>query len=754
MLKADLGKRLRVVRDRIEEELGALFDGLVSASWDPAERKAVVSVRRPASEGDGPATTTTTADQLVSALSELGTLNGRTQTLVGRLVNDLFRPAFTSAATAKPCFSSFARSTSADGSLALFHLVQTEDDGRPPPASTADRAWRTEPSLLPALESLLDFLSTALPPLPTPGSNPPTAALSPSPSTKDLAALLVPKLIPLLVSDLLAPSLRTIVNEPASLPVFSKSAEAYADWERQATSGRSTELGSFAARVGPTWVRLRRADVLARARELVGGTIEGEERDDSWLERGRRNGWASWTWERETVLEPPAPAGPAEVAEPVAVHSEVVGESAPIVPEPPAAVDGADAGDDDWAFDDPIDVAGPSSPRQAATAPVAPPIEMAVAEDDGADDAWGFDEDDAPPAVPAALLALDDGDAEPDAWGFSGSDDDESRPIVLGKGAGQPREAKRLGKAKAKVGGGTTSSDFGGAPPPPGPTATAGSRSSSLSRIDTDGADSSSANASRTGSPGPAVRKGAMKLGKKTLNVPPVQSHDDEAHVAAMEIDERPSTPMDQPAPNAGPRTIVDRLRLSERVKPLFDLSRAVANDVKTLQSLRCAFRAIALGQPTSGSLTPTPYSVDRVPAGTLIEAPSALLQGVVPDVFSLYRALLPVAHQATIGSGPALAMQAVNDCDWLATQAETLFGPNDGSANRLRQAGQRWFADEVARREAAVQLILDGAFGFVDVGDEQRGADSEGAVADAVARIEELSSSWKVRSWVAVVEV
>lgn len=139
--------------------------------------------------------------------------------------------------------------------------------------------------------------------------------------------------------------------------------------------------------------------------------------------------------------------------------------------------------------------------------------------------------------------------------------------------------------------------------------------------------------------------------------------------------------------------------------------------------------------------------SVDRLPDGASDAPPSALLRNVIPDVFSLYRALLPVAHQAAISSGPALAMQAVNDCEWLATEAEALFGADDVSAGRLRSACRRWFADEVARREAAVQLILDGAFGFVDVGDEQRGFDSEGAVADAVARVEELSSSWKVRA-------
>lgn len=137
--------------------------------------------------------------------------------------------------------------------------------------------------------------------------------------------------------------------------------------------------------------------------------------------------------------------------------------------------------------------------------------------------------------------------------------------------------------------------------------------------------------------------------------------------------------------------------------------------------------------------------SVDRVPAGSSVEPPSVLLRSVIPDVFSLYRALLPVAHQAAIASGPALAMQAVNDCVWLATQAESLFGSGDASAERLRQAGQRRFTDEVARRVSGVQLILDGAFGFVDVGDEQRGADSESAVADAVARVEELSAAWKV---------
>lgn len=579
-LKADLSQRLRVVRDRIEEELGALFDGLVSASWDPTQRTGVVSVRRPATESG----TTTSAQRLADALSELGTLEGRTQTLVGRLVGDLFRPAF--AAAASLGVASFAKSTSADGSLALFHLVLAGKDGRPsPPATSAERTWQTGPDFLPALDSLLDFLSPALPPLPSSSSGSSTGTTIPP--FKNLAALLVPKLIPLIVSDLLNPSLRTIVSEPAFLPAFAASAQAYANWERQATSGRSTELSGFASRVGPTWVRLRRADVLARARELVGGTVEGEERDDSWLERGKRNGWASWTWERETVVEPPSPI---EVQEPtVAVDADTgVGSSSSVRPEAPSAV-ADDAGADDWAFDDPVDVAGPSWPRQTTSAPVIPSAKP-TAEDDGVDDAWGFDDDDdeAPPVstnLPA--LATDDDAAEPDAWGSSGSDDDAAKPIVLASRTQPPREAKRLGKTKAKLGG-ASSGDFGGSPPPAPPPATTASQSSSLSRIGAEQVDvDSSSGASRTGSPGPAARKGAMKLGKKALVAATLPSPDGEAE-AALAVDERPLTPTGRPVIAAGPRTVVDRLQLSERVQPLFELCRAIDDDVKTLQNLRC----------------------------------------------------------------------------------------------------------------------------------------------------------------------
>lgn len=160
------------------------------------------------------------------------------------------------------------------------------------------------------------------------------------------------------------------------------------------------------------------------------------------------------------------------------------------------------------------------------------------------------------------------------------------------------------------------------------------------------------------------------------------------------------------------------------------------------------------------------------MPAGSATSSPSLLLRKTVPAVFSLFRALLPVAHQAALVSSPALAMQAVNDCEWLAEQVQALFGPEDETGGLLRGAGDKWFQDELVRapplapapvllavfadrntrisrqirREAGVHLILDGAFSFVDCGDEQRASDCESAVADVVARIEELSFSWKVR--------
>lgn len=598
-LKADLVQRLRIVRDRIEEELGALWDGLVSASWDPARQSGVVSVHR-RGKGDA-ASAMVDVDRLVEALGELGTLEGRTKTLVDRLINDLFRPAFASAAGGSSASlpSAFARSKSADGSLALFHLApRGHNPAGPAAAGTGQLEWQSSPTLLPAIEALLDFLSSALPSLPLPlGSTPTTSSATSSPLKRDLAVLLVPKLIPVMVSDLLAPSLRAL-SHPSSLPAFASGATAYAAWERTVTSGRSTELTGFADRLGPTWVRTRRSEVLARARELVGGSIEGEERDDSWLGRGERNGWASWTWERETILEspPPPPVPVTETVEQPNVHDS--GAAA----RRPSSVNGSEGltadDDDDWAFDDPVIAAGPSSAQQTLSPPVNTAEPIAV-EDEAADDAWGFDDSPQMPTasvLPAAPASVeDDAVAEPDAWGFSGSDD-ESKPIVLSKA--QPREAKRLGKAKTKVGGSSsTSGDFGNSPPSERQTSRSSSVTHAGGNVDSNNGVGSSSGTSRTDSPSPAPgasRKGAMKLGKKAV-VPPRSDERPEGTVAldggSMEVDEPDTSGQFTPISGApaGPRTVVDRLRLSERVKPLFELNRAVADDVAALQNLRCA---------------------------------------------------------------------------------------------------------------------------------------------------------------------
>lgn len=166
-------------------------------------------------------------------------------------------------------------------------------------------------------------------------------------------------------------------------------------------------------------------------------------------------------------------------------------------------------------------------------------------------------------------------------------------------------------------------------------------------------------------------------------------------------------------------------------------------------------------------------YSIDRdLSNSSLSSPPSSILQKTIPDIFSLFRALLPVAHQSTLSANPALAMQAVNDCEWLAEQVKTLLGAEDGTAECLRGTGTKWFDEELvrpsfppppptsslreltdaistplmqARRQTAAHAILDGAYRFVDVGDEQRGSDCESAVVDVLARIEELSSAWKV---------
>lgn len=635
-LKLDLIQQLRVVRDRVEEELGVMWDGVVSLTWTESEGMGVVSIKQP------PGGVST--QQLVKALQDLGTLADRTQKLLGSLNSGLIRPFLRSTATEK--HASFAQSSSSDGSLNILHLSV----GRKEP--TDQQKWQTSTTILPALESLLAFLSMSLPPLPS----------ASSPDPRDLNTLLTPSLIPLVISDHLTPSLRSMTL-PSLLPDFLSKAHSFAEWETTSSGNRSKELTSFACRVGSTWVKWRRADVLASAREIVGGENE-EERNDSWLSRGEGSGWESWVWERETIVQPP-------------------------VKKTSLALDIKET--DDWTLDDAPPVASLDhihSELQPA-APTPPPLQVDTlepTEDVDADDAWGFDDDTPPspppPPPPPPPSPPPPADEELDAWGFSGSDDDAA-PIRLSKA--QPRQAKRLGKTKQKVLGQDVTAST------PAPSSPSVSLTSSLSGVLDDAA---SLAGSRTSSPAP-VKKGAMKLGKRASQAV-LSSTVPEPVTPVEEADVLPEEPVE-----VGPRVIVDRLKLSERVKSLFDLGKAVGRDVEDLTSLRYA---LFTGQASLGMLLAGPdlgsfHSIDRdLSSSSLSSPPSSILQKTISDIFSLFRALLPVAHQSTLSANPALAMLAVNDCEWLAEQVKTLLGAEDGTAECLKGTGTKWFDDELVR--------------------------------------------------------
>lgn len=60
----------------------------------------------------------------------------------------------------------------------------------------------------------------------------------------------------------------------------------------------------------------------------------------------------------------------------------------------------------------------------------------------------------------------------------------------------------------------------------------------------------------------------------------------------------------------------------------------------------------------------------------------------------------MPVAHPAKIKEVPALAMQFVNDCAWLAEEARRLEGGESSiSGEKMRALGERWFAGELVSR-------------------------------------------------------
>ena len=97
------------------------------------------------------------------------------------------------------------------------------------------------------------------------------------------------------------------------------------------------------------------------------------------------------------------------------------------------------------------------------------------------------------------------------------------------------------------------------------------------------------------------------------------------------------------------------------------------------------------------------PRLINTAEAST--SSPSTTLSRAIPDIFSLYRALMPVAHPAKIRDVPALAMQFANDCEWLAGEAGRLEGEGASGQVKMREMGERWFGLEVVSLKSHLVL-------------------------------------------------
>lgn len=534
----------------------------------------------------------------MASLKTLGTLQTHVNTLLNRLVHQIFLPIISSPAfvspssSVKPKQNAFSQThSSSDSKLSIFRFtLGNESTGSPAHSSN----WTHCLSIQPILQALLVFLSTSLPSVPN----------AKSPIEQTLQELITPLLFPLIKKHHLEPSLR-FVESPAELPTFIATCAELVQWETDQTGGSSREISEFEKEVGLSWAKVKRASILESARnQLVGKNPGG------------RDPWAFWVWEKEVWVD--------ELKEEVGQQDPALEERKVALEESgsesssrPPALDSISVqdvrpietieGDDGWGFEEdepsvpptvslvtpPVVLSPEASDLESSGLFEDSPVEIKEEEEDG----WGFET--TPPPQPAValppVLPLKE-EEEEDAWGFgSDSEGQTSVPVIAKPAAAVPKQARRLEKAQAKL----LREDSLGEET----RSLSTSSSLSLRREGSMGRASRSETKSPTvdeepSSFAPKPRGGGMKLGRKTSSTvdSPIRQVSDASLSPSVTIEETPTAlpppPLIRPS---GPRLITERLRVSERLKDVLGMVEKVVKITEDLSALECVLSLFSL---------------------------------------------------------------------------------------------------------------------------------------------------------------
>ncbi|CED84917.1 Centromere/kinetochore protein zw10 involved in mitotic chromosome segregation [Phaffia rhodozyma] len=735
-LRQDLEERLRVIKDRVSEQLGRIFEGTFGLDWDAVGGIGVIRVQ----ENDQ-----VSFQELIDSLHTLATLPTLLNTLAHRILNQIFIPLLQTPAFISPSSVSkinslhraFSSSYSTDSKLAIFRFMVTNDRAG---SIAHSNSWTECSSAQPILQSMIGFLSTAFPSFPYSSKD-----TSPD-TTRNISELLAPLLFPLVERHHLQPCL-SLIESPLDLPAFIQICDDFTRWEAETTGGSSTELATFKSDVGIRWAKLKRAKLLEDVRAVL---VQPKGRPSE-------GGWSGWTWEKEVWVDEHQvlgkEKGSADKPETHLLGMDHLSSAATmtsaesVFPEPtvslPSDIAPAGDGDDGWGFDEDdqppaVKTSVVSSVESSAFSTVEVTSPVAEEEDD---DGWGFGETTPPPA-PAAVLApsTEENDDEEDAWGFNSdterSHQESSVPSFTKKtSTAVPRQAKRLERVQAKFSG----SNLGEI----GRSLSAGSTTSSAHRRVSFGSGSGSTADVSEGAEQDLVSRprgrGGMKLGRKVSGtVIGSNSRQPSVSSSAMDVSDQADFSEPSPAPMRneismdgqesahpeGPRLIKERYVVSERMK---ELVRFVEKLVRMAEEL--------------SSVETKSLSISSSSSETLMRS--------ISDVLSLYRAIIPVAHTSLIESSPGLGMQAVNDTEYLASMIEHLplgrgEAGKDDLVKVLRMSGQRWLDVIIDRQRTALNTILDGAGRFTDISLENRATQSDRAISLIIDRMTELSTVWK----------
>lgn len=330
--------------------------------------------------------------------------------------------------------------------------------------------------------------------------------------------------------------------------------------------------------------------------------------------------------------------------------------------------------------------------------------------DETVDDGWGFDGEQAPPnsIQPASRHLIDtignsDDQSGGEGWDFDGSAMNSHTAAVSAKPIRKPvREAKRLGKKVARAR--TVAEDD------PWESGTESTH---------EGLAPESQDDERAEPPENTQADEDWNVWEEDQSLIKPKNSDVQKAVPATPRTKRKVL-------QAQTRVIKEKAIVSRACNQLLALAQEMLDESEQLQSMHFSSPSFVGASPT--------------------------MDAAATDVFGIYRALLPVHLAPQLRGVPTLAMQLYNDCLHLSDRVTLLssvhpgWRDGDSISRRLAGLGEHVFEVQLQLQRDEILEVLDGANGFVEMGEERAFRRCEKVVNEVRHNIERLARMLKVR--------